>query len=102
MMDQHIRMLAADSGNGSQRLHRLRNLLLETFGHHDLLLDIHLPTSQFGSEARVLPALADRERKLVRAHRNFHALSRFIHFKGLELSGLERVRDEIAYRRIPT
>ena len=61
-MYQHIGLLAGNSRNGGQQFDGFGDLLIETFGHHYLRLDVHLPTGQLRGQARVLAALADGQR----------------------------------------
>ena len=100
-MHQHVGLLPRNPGDRRQRFHRLGHLLLEPFGHHHLRLDVHLPAGQLGGQPRVLAPLADGQRKLVLADRDFDPLAGFIHLEGLELGRGQRVGDEVLDVRVP-
>ena len=68
-------LFPGNAGNRRQRFHRFGDLLLKPFGRPCFGFDIHLPTSQFRSQPRVLTALADRQRKLILADDDLHALA---------------------------
>ena len=97
-MDQRIRLLAQNSRNRGEQLHRFSDFFVEALGRHHFAFDVHLPARELGGQARILAPLADGERKLILAGDDPDAVSRFINLEHLELGGRKRVGNEVLPR----
>src|SRR5437588_10185653 len=101
MVDQHIPLFSLNSRDSRQHSYSLSHFLFESFGDHHFRLNIHLPAGQFRGQARVLPALANRQGKLVFADRNSDPLIGLINLKCFQLRRRQGIGNEISDIRVP-
>src|SRR5882724_7511089 len=101
-LDQDLGGLAINALNRHDLLHSPRNFLFEAQFRRLFLLDLDIPTGQFGGEASVLALLANCQRELVGIDNNFNRMTRLVDDKVPQLGWGQRVVDVLPNIRVPT